>query len=213
MVYVTFDDGPAESTIELLDLLEELDVPATFFWVGAQMLKYPDAVRATHKRGHAIACHSFYHQTSLLKSKENFRRETERFNRVLGEVLGYPLEVRMIRFPYGSSTTTPEVRRYARESGYLWIDWNANNFDTHPDYSRNTQAMLAAAMRTSGDRDEIVMLMHEDKRRTREMLPALIQHYRDNGYVFDILTPDLDHYIPGVSMGLPIQREIRKDEE
>ena len=214
VVYLTFDDGPCRSTIELLELLEEEGVPATFFLIGNELRNHPEAVRAIYEAGHAIGCHSFYHQKSVLLTTEGFRRETERFDRVLAEVLGRPLEVNLFRFPFGSSNTTSEVRRHAAESGYLWIDWNASNYDTHKEYNHSTEAMLAAAIRSSRDRDVVVLLMHENRGRTREMLPMLLQHYRSEGYEFDVLSVEkIDQYIPNVNMGSPILlKDKLKDE-
>ena len=206
MVYLTFDDGPCSSTPKLLELLKEEGVPATFFLVGNQLRKFPDAVRAIYKDGHTIGCHSFYHQRSVLSTKEGFRQETKLFDEALEEVLGHPLKVRLFRFPYGSTSSTAEVRRHAAESGYLWIDWNASNYDTHKEINRCTEKMLAAAIRSSRNKDEIVLLLHENRGRTREMLPALLQYYRDAGYEFDVLTPNIAHFIPGMYMGLPKTR-------
>ncbi|MCL2812371.1 MAG: polysaccharide deacetylase [Clostridia bacterium] len=203
VVYLTFDDGPCNSTLKLLEILREEGVPATFFLIGNELQNHPEAVRAIVEDGHAIGGHSYYHQRSLMQTPDGFRREMARFNRALWEVLGFPLEVRLFRFPFGSSNTTAEVRHYASEAGYLWIDWNASNYDTDKKVNSKADQMLAAAIRTSRNKDEVVMLMHENRGRTRDMLPALIQYYRNNGYEFDVLTADMDYIIPGVKMGLP----------
>jgi len=207
VVYLTFDDGPCSNTHKLLDILREEGVPATFFLIGNELRKYQVAVRTMVEDGHAIGCHSYFHQRSLLQTKDGFKRQTTRFDTALEEVLGFPLEVRLFRFPFGSSNTTPKVRRYASESGYLWIDWNASNSDTDDKINQKADLILAAAIRTSRDKDVVVLLMHENRQRTREMLPALIQYYRDNGYEFDVLTPDIDYMIPGVKMGLPAPKQ------
>lgn len=203
VVYLTFDDGPHKNTFKLLELLKEEGVPATFFLIGNELRNYPDAVRAIYAEGHAIGCHSFHHQYSVLQTTRGFQKQVDLFHAVLEEVLGHPLEVRLFRFPFGSRKTTSEVRHYANDVGYLWIDWNATNHDGNEAINRDTEQMLAAAIRSSRNKDEIVLLMHESSNRTREMLPALLQHYRDAGYTFDVLTPEIDHMIPDVLMGLP----------
>ena len=45
VVYLTFDDGPKKDTPELLDALEALDVPATFFLVGLGVRAFPEYAR------------------------------------------------------------------------------------------------------------------------------------------------------------------------
>jgi len=203
VVYLTFDDGPCPRTFDLLDTLKREGVPATFFLIGDQLRNFPEAVRTIYEDGHAIGCHSYYHQRSLMLTPDGFRRETARFDKVLEEVLGFPLEVRVFRFPFGSSNSTSEVRRYATQHGYLWIDWNASNYDTDREVAKSTEAMLAAAVRTSRNKDIVVLLMHENASRVVEMLPPLIQHYREEGYEFDVLTPDFEHRLTNLYMGLP----------
>ncbi len=61
-LYLTFDDGPdREVTPRLLDLLGELDVPATFFCIGRNVERHPELVARAHREGHTLANHSFCH--------------------------------------------------------------------------------------------------------------------------------------------------------
>lgn len=61
VIALTFDDGPWPTTNELLDVLKEYDVKATFFTIGEQIADYPDAMKREVKEGHQITTHTWDH--------------------------------------------------------------------------------------------------------------------------------------------------------
>lgn len=69
VVSLTFDDGPSQYTSKVLDILDEHEIPATFFVIGSQVEKFPDVVRRIIATGHAIGNHlfSFEAQRGLYK--------------------------------------------------------------------------------------------------------------------------------------------------
>lgn len=66
-VALTFDDGPSESTSELLDILAQYRVPATFFQCGANVRRLPDVTRAVVEAGHEIGNHTEHHPALYLR--------------------------------------------------------------------------------------------------------------------------------------------------
>ena len=70
VVYLTFDDGPKATTPELLELLKELDVPATFFLVGMKIRAFPEEARMLAASGHALGCHTLDHSTGGIQQPE-----------------------------------------------------------------------------------------------------------------------------------------------
>src|SRR3989344_5739616 len=69
-IALTFDDGPRpEISMVLMDVLEKNDAPATFFYVGQNILIRPDIVYEAAKRGFDIGNHSFTHQQSVHESQ------------------------------------------------------------------------------------------------------------------------------------------------
>lgn len=65
LIALTFDDGPTpELTPRVLDLLDELDVKATFFMIGQRVRSHPEIAREVLKRGHEVAAHSMKHLNS-----------------------------------------------------------------------------------------------------------------------------------------------------
>src|ERR1051326_877558 len=60
-IALTFDDGPSESTPQILEILEDYGVPAAFFQCGANVERLPKVARAVRKAGHEIGNHSHSH--------------------------------------------------------------------------------------------------------------------------------------------------------
>jgi polysaccharide deacetylase family protein (PEP-CTERM system associated) len=60
----------------VLDLFEKYDARATFFFVGWVAKRFPSLVRDVHKRGHEIACHSYWHRTIYSLTPDQFREDT-----------------------------------------------------------------------------------------------------------------------------------------
>jgi peptidoglycan/xylan/chitin deacetylase (PgdA/CDA1 family) len=65
---LTFDDGPGESTPDILEILAEHHVPATFFQCGANVDRLPQIAREVAARGHEIGNHSYSHPYLFLRS-------------------------------------------------------------------------------------------------------------------------------------------------
>src|ERR1035441_11065164 len=56
-IALTFDDGPSESTPQLLEILAHHKVPATFFQCGANVERLPSVAREVAAAGHVIGNH------------------------------------------------------------------------------------------------------------------------------------------------------------
>lgn len=69
-IALTFDDGPSESTPEILDILARHQVPATFFQIGANVERLPEIAHAVRQAGHLIGNHSYTHPLLCFHSAE-----------------------------------------------------------------------------------------------------------------------------------------------
>lgn len=189
VVYLTFDDGPKKDTPELLALLEELDVPATFFFMGMSVKAYPEHAKMVVDAGYPVGCHSMGHTPSyLVENPGIMATEIKRFMKLMREVAGESFDTDIFRFPGGSSSYPQRVKRDVVNAGFAWFDWNAMTADTHA--GMKTQDFYDYAVKTSGKQEVIILLMHEGKSRTRDILPQLVDYYRENGYVFRVLSTD-----------------------
>ncbi len=203
IIYLTIDDAPSPYTMELLATLRACDIPATFFVTGVNVRAYPLFLQAIYEEGHLIGNHSYTHSASNLAASWNScRRDFERCQQTVNEVLGFEYNMTFARFPYGASTVPASFQKALQREGYLWLDWNALDGDTERGVTSDQDAYNRAVNTASG-RNTVVMLVHDGKKRTIRILPELVQYFREQGYEFRLLTMDLEP-IPGVRMGMPI---------
>ena len=105
--YLTFDDGPSDQTGEILDILKEHNVKATFFVIGRNERYYPMYKRIVEE-GHTLAIHSYSHEYSTIyASYDNFVNDVEELRKLLYDVTG--VDCRYYRFPGGSSNRVTQV--------------------------------------------------------------------------------------------------------
>ena len=84
VVAVTFDDGPNPvHTRQVLAVLDQQEVKATFFMMGRNVERYPDVAREVLRRGHEIGNHSYSHPKLVLMSPRRVREEIERTDTLL----------------------------------------------------------------------------------------------------------------------------------
>ncbi len=100
VVALTFDDGPLHpNTTELLTLLDEESVKATFFMLGTQVENNPILAKEVLSKGHQIGNHSYSHPYMFLIPPARIRIEIEKTDALLREI-GVKGEI-LFRAPYG----------------------------------------------------------------------------------------------------------------
>ena len=185
-VYLTFDDGPSSNTDEILDILKEYDVKATFFVVGKTDERSVKAYQRIVDEGHTLAMHSYSHQyDEIYESKEAFAKDLNSLQEYLYEITGvWP---RIYRFPGGSSNTVSKVDmqeliKYLTDIGITYFDWNVASGDA---VSRTLPAETIVNNCLSGieKQKESVILMHDasNKGTTVEALPQIIEAVQERG--------------------------------
>ena len=122
-VGLTFDDGPETEAVDgFLEALRELDVTATFFVVGEQVRRSPDAARRIVEAGHEIACHGYRHLNHLrLTPPATIRDLRAARDTITGET---GAEIRHFRPPYGvfNAASWVTAARFGWER-VLWARW------------------------------------------------------------------------------------------
>lgn len=189
VVYLTFDDGPCESTSRLLDVLEELGVKATFFVTGQYFGEEELLARLQEivRRGHTLAVHTYSHRyEEIYASKEAFWEDYEHMAALVERASGR--ENRLFRFPGGSNTgrnaeIRQELLQESRERGLIYHDWNSFVGDTE---EASPQQMLEKAVGEVLLHQKSVMLLHNtpDKEAVIEILPQIVEKLRQEGYRF-----------------------------
>ncbi len=186
-VYLTFDDGPSEYTDEILDILKEENVKATFF-VVARDESYYDAYRRIVAEGHTLAMHSYTHvYSSVYASLDSFKEDVDSLHDLLYDVTG--VDVKYYRFPGGSSNTVSKVDiqsciQYLDEQGYTYFDWNSLNGDAVTENLTPDELNANVMKYVRGNTGDSIVLMHDlsTKHATVEALEDLIHTLKEEGY-------------------------------
>jgi len=199
-IYLTFDDGPGRYTEEVLRILDEYGVKATFFVVGNSVTKYPEQLRMIAEAGHSIGAHSMTHNYSLIySSPEALIDDLESWEFAVVDVLGYVPAERLYRFPGGTTCTVVKdadfsaLRDTLLDHDYRSFDWTFANNDKYLKNMREDQTMVAFLKESSVATLAItgkcrIMLLHETTPETVEMLPWLIEYLLGEGYKLEPLT-------------------------
>lgn len=179
-VYLTFDDGPSIYTEELLDILAEHNVKATFFVTGKGKEQYGDTYRRIVEEGHTLGMHSYSHEyENIYASLENFREDIKVLRDFLYDETG--MASSFYRFPGGSSnevtqTDIREMIEYLNAMDIAYFDWNISAGDATSAYISSDQ-IVERVMNQLPSRRVAVVLLHDaaDKRSTVDALPILIE--------------------------------------
>ena len=170
---LTFDDGPSpETTPRLLDILQEKDVPATFFTLGSKAAAYPDIIKREAKEYHEVASHTMYHQNLIRIPANAAISDINDAKNTLKDILKH--DINYTRPPYGNTNDT--VRNTVGTPIILW------SVDTEDWKSKNVDAIIATAM--SEVHDGAIILMHDIYPSTVDAVPILIDKLREKGYEF-----------------------------
>lgn len=191
IAYLTFDDGPSKVvTPQILDILKEYDVKATFFVIGYMAEKYPDILKMTYDAGHSIGNHTYSHNYGYIyRSPNNFLQDVETANQALKNLLGDEFSTNVVRFPGGSfGDSKNSTKSLLKSKGYNYFDWNSLNGDAEGVNLTKNQ-LLQRFKQTIKNRDELIVLMHDTDQKvsTVEALPEMIEILLEKGYVFGVL--------------------------
>jgi peptidoglycan/xylan/chitin deacetylase (PgdA/CDA1 family) len=171
-VWLTIDDGPADDTPALLDLLDENGARATFFVKGALAEKRPDLIRAIRERGHSIGNHSYTHPSASFwcLPPSWIARQIDACNEVLGAQ-------RRFRAPVGMKN--PAVHPLLRGRGMQLVGWTVRGFDSvRADAGRVAARILPRV--TPG----AIIVMHQGRPHSIDCIRRVIDDVRKDGYAF-----------------------------
>ncbi len=187
--YLTFDDGPGVYTKQLLQILADYKVQATFFVTGQNHSGDNKIYANILKRGHVLGNHSQSHDyKKIYKSKEAFMEDLLQLEDLLAREAGVRPDI--YRFPGGSSNAwvTPDILKEIitelEERGYDYFDWNVSTGDSNIKLPE-AQIIANFASKTKAlPGNDLVILMHTTNPFTVGALPRIIEELQDLGYRF-----------------------------
>lgn len=187
-LWLTFDDGPGPATDAVLDVLEEFQAPATFFFIGQKIADYPNIaeLRARLAAGsHRVGNHSFSHPNFLTLDSEATRIEVETAQFILSQT--FPeASIPVFRPPYGYRTES--LFTHVQAANLTTVGWSVNSLDF---LSGSAQGVVDRVLRLA--RPGSVLLFHDGpglRTRTVQALPAILRGLKEQGYSFVVPVPE-----------------------
>lgn len=192
-VYLTFDDGPTASSLEILDILDKYKVKATFFMLEPGMKAFPDAVKRTVKDGHGVGLHGVTHDVSkFYQSPESALKEMQTAQETLLSITG--VKTNLIRTPYGSIPyLTDSFRKVLRDNKFILWDWNVDSDDWSASNKNYVQDVIDQLKTLDPSKHAPIILMH-DRSGTVAQLPDLLNYLQKNNYQTEIIDNELESY-------------------
>ena len=185
-IALTFDDGPSESTPELVAILAQYGVAATFFQVGANVERLPEVARAVAASGHEIGNHSHTHPFFYFRSPDFIAGELRRAQESIQTHTG--ASPKYFRAPFGVRWFG--LGRAQRALGLTGVMWTAIGYD----WKRNSDAVFThLANRVSNG---AILCLHDgrelcakpDIRATVEAVRRLVPALLERGYEFETVS-------------------------
>ena len=185
-IALTFDDGPSESTPELLRVLAEYHAPATFFQCGMNVRRLPGVAREVVAAGHEVGNHTDTHPYLHFKSRKFIYRELETAQETIQRSTG--VRPRFFRAPFGVRWFG--LRQAQQRLGLMGVMWTTLAMDWKWPDSRVIPHLLRGAANGA------IFCLHDGRRLTRrpdigvtlravrEILPKL----RERGFQFETIS-------------------------
>ncbi|WP_202779651.1 polysaccharide deacetylase family protein [Enterococcus lactis] len=170
-VAISFDDGPgATTTPQLLRILKEKNVHATFFVLGENTAQHPEIVKQTAEAGHEIGNHTYDHQNLATLSAQSMTEEVTKADTEIKKVTGKTPA--FVRPPYGSVTNVGAtiIQRPI-------IEWSVDSEDWK---TRNPDLILQKIQATVYD--GAIILFHDIYPETIRSVPQVIDYLKEQGY-------------------------------
>lgn len=185
-VALTFDDGPSEGTVQVLELLARYQAPATFFQIGANVERLPQVAQAVHAAGHEIGNHSHTHPLFCFHSADFIYQDLARAQSAIEQATGSTPS--LVRAPFGARWFG--FRQAQRRLGLQGVMWTAIGYDWKLKADTIVNRMLPRV--TNG----AILCLHDgrevqarpDIRETVAAVGRLIPLLRDQGYKFDTVS-------------------------
>jgi peptidoglycan/xylan/chitin deacetylase (PgdA/CDA1 family) len=192
-VALTFDDGPTSPyTEQILDVLRERKVPATFFVCGKNVERNPEVLRRIQVEGHTIGNHTYEHPYPYFHRRKFFASQIDRTQNAIEKVTGQRPVI--FRPPFGARWIG--LYPVLRERGMRLINWSDTGYDWIGDSD-----IVGETLKNLGPGS--IILLHDgrrayapenvDRSRTVNALPAIIDGARKAGLKFVPITEFLSH--------------------
>lgn len=172
-IALTFDDGPHPVyTRRMLEVLEEQQVPATFFLLGQNIEKYGEVVKEISEAGHLIGNHTYHHVQITTMPAEQAYEEIVQTNLLIENLTGKGTEY--VRPPFGTWNEGLEPRL-----DFIPVMWT---IDTQDWMTQNADRIVSQVVKNAKDND--IILMHDSYESTVRAVERIIPLLKADGFEF-----------------------------
>lgn len=184
-IAISFDDGPAAGyTKEILQVLKDENVKASFFCIGNRIAGNEELLKQIHKEGHLIGNHSYSHHFWFdMYAARKMQADLAQMDAEVQRVIG--LKPKLFRPPYG--VTNPNVKKAIVNGGYTPVGWSVRSMDTVIHDEKKLLDKISRAIAPGA-----VFLFHDTSKTTLNVLPAFIKEVKKRGYAITPLDKLLD---------------------
>ncbi|MCA6071335.1 MAG: polysaccharide deacetylase family protein [Endomicrobium sp.] len=177
-ISLTFDDGPGKATKQILEILEEKNIKATFFMLGVRVVNDPETAKAVAAAGHEIGNHTYEHINFYTYKNEDkaekIEKELLQCEKVIKSILG--IQSFLTRFPYGYMKS--DAIGAAKKHNYCLINWS---------FGADWQDISAEEMHVKykqAIKNGAIFLMHDlpKNKKVLSFLETFIDEIKEEGY-------------------------------
>ncbi|MBD7963570.1 polysaccharide deacetylase family protein [Fictibacillus norfolkensis] len=180
VVALTFDDGPTDNTDEILTILKEEGVKATFFVTGREIEKNMEDAKEIVAEGHELGNHSYSHERMVLKTPSYIKSEIERTDELIRKA-GYE-GIIQFRPPYGKKLIG--LPYYFDKHDRKTILWNIEP-ETYPEVASNSTKIVKHVSENIQPGSIILLhVMYESRKESMKSVKGLIKDLKEKGYTF-----------------------------
>jgi peptidoglycan/xylan/chitin deacetylase (PgdA/CDA1 family) len=170
---LSFDDGPSEYTLGVLEVLRKYEISAVFFVIGNQLALHPEITNEIVKQGHLLGNHSYSHSNKFaFMSTKKVLIELQKTENLLGVN-----SLKLFRSPVGISN--PNIARAVDKLNLKSVGWSLRSFDTQSGNS----SILAEAMLGELENNSLILL-HDNLQNSVDNLELFLVQAKENGFRF-----------------------------
>ncbi|GDY64922.1 hypothetical protein SAV14893_043150 [Streptomyces avermitilis] len=185
-IVLTFDDGPNPTyTEKVLKILQDNDVPGTFFLVGSMVTRYPDAVKDMVDQGNEVGIHTFTHVDLSYQSTARVERELNQTQLALAGAAG--ITTTLFRAPYSAEADAIDNYSWPVYQRMAKLGYTSVFIDTDSDDWKQPGVASIIKTATPKKNNGASVLFHDaggDRDQTLVALPKYIKKMKAKGYTF-----------------------------
>ncbi|MCM3733610.1 polysaccharide deacetylase family protein [Fictibacillus nanhaiensis] len=188
VVALTFDDGPTDNTDEILSILKEENVKATFFVTGREIEENFEEAKKLAEAGHELGNHSYSHKRMVLKTPSFIKNEIEKTDELVRKA-GYEGTIQF-RPPNGKKLIL--LPRYLDKHDRKTILWNMEP-DSYPEIASDSEKIVMH-VNENIEPGSIILLhvMYDSREESMKSVKGIITELKAKGYKFQTVSEMLE---------------------